>query len=126
MGLQANRQPISIHPPRQRPRTNSGKVQAMFTGKCIGQIARRPVLIRLLTGAICRGSVMSFHRTILVAFTAVFATALTSAAFAGCGGCGFGYAAPVVYAPAPVYTQGCGGCGVAVTYAQPVIYMQSG
>ena len=69
---------------------------------------------------------MSFHRTILVVFTAVFATALTSAAFAGCGGCGFGYAAPIVYAPAPVYTQGCGGCGVAVTYAQPVIYMQSG
>jgi hypothetical protein len=69
---------------------------------------------------------MSFHRTILVAFTAVFATALTSSAFAGCGGCGFGYAAPIVYAPPPVYTQGCGGCGVAVTYAQPVIYMQSG
>jgi hypothetical protein len=75
---------------------------------------------------------MSFHRTILVAFTAVFATALTSAAFAGCGGCGFGYAAPVAYAPAPVYTQGCGGCGaaLAVTYAQPapqpVIYMQGG
>ena len=71
---------------------------------------------------------MSFHRTILVAFTAVFATVLTSAAFAGCGGCGWGYPAPIAYAPAPVYSQGCGGCGasIAVTYAQPVVYMQSG
>jgi len=58
----------------------------------------------------------------------VFATVLTSAAFAGCGGCGWGYPAPIAYAPAPVYSQGCGGCGasIAVTYAQPVVYMQSG
>ena len=73
---------------------------------------------------------MSLHRTLLVAFAALFATALSTAAFAGCGGCGFGYAAPVAYAPAPVYAGGCGGCGLAVTYAEPapvpVVYAQGG
>ena len=71
---------------------------------------------------------MSFHRTILAACTMVFATILTSTAFAGCDGCGFGYSAPVAYvepvAAAPVYAGGCGGCcggcGT-VAYAQPVV-----
>jgi hypothetical protein len=49
---------------------------------------------------------MSFHRTILVACIAVFATVFSSVAFAQCGGCG----------------------GVAVTYVQPVavqpVYVQ--
>jgi hypothetical protein len=79
---------------------------------------------------------MSFNRTILAACTAVFAIVFAPAAFAGCGGCGF--AAPAIeYAPAPVYAApiayggggccgGCGGCGsaVAVTYVQPVVYVQ--
>jgi hypothetical protein len=77
-----------------------------------------------------------FHRTILAACTAAFAIVFAPAAFAGCGGCGF--AAPAIeYAPAPVYAApmayagggccgGCGGCGaaVAVTYMQPVVYVQ--
>lgn len=51
---------------------------------------------------------MSFYRVGLVALTALFATAMSPGAFAGCGGCGFpmayaAYPAPVVYAaPAPV------------------------
>ena len=45
---------------------------------------------------------MSFHRAILVASATLFAVGLSSAAFAGCGGCGF--AAQAVYAP-PVYAQ---------------------
>jgi len=47
---------------------------------------------------------MSFYRAGLVACAAFFATAMTSVAFAGCGGCGGGfvvqtYAQPMVYAP---------------------------
>jgi hypothetical protein len=42
---------------------------------------------------------MSFHRTVLVACAAVFATVFSSVAFAQCGGCG----------------------GVAVTYVQPIV-----
>src|SRR5271163_4820908 len=59
---------------------------------------------------------MSFHRTILVACSALFVTALTSSAFAQCGGCGgWGLSAPV-------YSGGCGGCGsAAVAYVQPVV-----
>jgi hypothetical protein len=45
---------------------------------------------------------MSFHRAILVASATLFAVGLSSAAFAGCGGCGF--EAPAVYAP-PIYAQ---------------------
>lgn len=45
---------------------------------------------------------MSFHRAILVASTTLFAIGLSSAAFSGCGGCGFGPQA--AYAPA-VYAQ---------------------
>jgi hypothetical protein len=65
---------------------------------------------------------MSFHRTVLVAFIALIATAFAPAAFAQCGGCGgpvaVTYVQPVpqvVYVPAPqpvVYAQPtCGGCG---------------
>ncbi len=50
---------------------------------------------------------MLFHRAILVASTTLFAVGLSSAALAGCGGCGFeapAASAPPVYAqPAPVY-----------------------
>jgi hypothetical protein len=47
---------------------------------------------------------MSFYRTGLVVCATVFATAMTSVAFAGCGGCGGGfvvqtYAQPLVYGP---------------------------
>ena len=47
---------------------------------------------------------MSFYRAGLVACAAFFATAMASVAFAGCGGCGGGfavqtYAQPMVYAP---------------------------
>lgn len=67
---------------------------------------------------------MAFHRTILVAAATVLVTGMTSAAFAGCGGCGWGPS--VQYAPAPVYGPGgCGGCGLApaVVYAPaPVAY----
>ena len=45
---------------------------------------------------------MSFHRVILVVSATLFAVGLSSAAFAGCGGCGF--EAPALYAP-PVYAQ---------------------
>jgi PXPV repeat (3 copies) len=46
---------------------------------------------------------MPFHRAILVASATLFALVISPAAFAGCGGCGFG---PPVYAqPAPVYVQ---------------------
>lgn len=49
---------------------------------------------------------MSFYRAGLVACATFFAAAMTSAAFAGCGGCGGGfvvqtYAQPLVYAPPP-------------------------
>ena len=44
---------------------------------------------------------MSFHRTILVAGAALFATVFSSAAFAQCGGCGVavGYVQPIVVQP---------------------------
>ena len=82
-------------------------------------------------GQFSRGNIMSFYRASLAAFVALFASALTSGAFAQCGGCGWGIPAPVAYAAAPIYAPisaysfggcGCGGCGVAVavTYAQPV------
>jgi hypothetical protein len=54
---------------------------------------------------------MSLHRAILVASATLVVSFVSSAAFAGCGGCGFG--APAVYAPAPVYAQ------PAPVYAQP-------
>jgi len=55
---------------------------------------------------------MSFHRAILVASATLFALAISPAAFAGCGGCGF--EAPAMYAPpAPFYAQ------PVPVYAQP-------
>jgi hypothetical protein len=69
---------------------------------------------------------MSSHRAILVAFTTLFAAGMTSAAFAGCGGCGgslavtyaplIEYAPPVAYAPAIAYAP------PPVEYAPPVAY----
>ncbi len=63
---------------------------------------------------------MSFHRTVLVAFTTLFAAGMTSVAFAGCGGCGGSlaviYAPPIEYAPAVAYAL------PPVAYAPPVAY----
>jgi hypothetical protein len=64
---------------------------------------------------------MSFHRTILVTCSALFVAALTSATYAQCGGCGgWGFSAPVAYAP--LYSGGCGGCGAVAV--QPVVEVQ--
>ena len=68
---------------------------------------------------------MLFHRTILVACSALFATVLSSAAFAQCGSCGgWGVSAAVAFAPAPVYSGGCGGCGSVAVAVQPVVEVQ--
>jgi hypothetical protein len=45
-----------------------------------------------------------FHRAILVASAIFLAAGMSSAALAGCGGCGFENAAPVAY-PQPIYAQ---------------------
>jgi hypothetical protein len=92
---------------------------------------------------------MSFHRAILITFTAMFSGAFASGASAQCGNCAApatvtymqvapvqtyapvqpcgGCGAPVVYAqpaPQPVVMQGCGGCGTPVVYAQPAPVVQ--
>src|SRR5271167_3647174 len=68
---------------------------------------------------------MLFHRTILVACSALFATVLSSAALAQCGSCGgWGVSAAVACAPAPVYWGGCGGCGSVAVAVQPVVEVQ--
>ena len=54
---------------------------------------------------------MVFHRAILVASAIFFAAAMSPAAFAGCGGCGFEAGPPAAYAP-EVYAQ--------PAYAQPL------
>lgn len=111
----------------------------MVESNLSAQTAQRPVLIRLLTGAVLEGSIMSFQRVTLAAFTALFAAGTTSVAFAGC--CEWGIPAPVVYAPvAPVpvvpvpvavTTWGPGwglswgpggcGCGPSVAYVAPPV-----
>jgi hypothetical protein len=63
---------------------------------------------------------MSFKRVTLVALAAFFSIGMTQLASACCAG--WGYAAPVAYAPVG-YGGGCGGCGaptVAAVYAEPV------
>jgi hypothetical protein len=76
---------------------------------------------------------MSLYRGLLVAGIGLFAAVFSTGAFAGCGGCGFGYGGPVGYAPAPYYGSqafggGCGGCcsgcGATVAVAQPVVVQQ--
>ena len=62
---------------------------------------------------------MSFHRVLVVAVATLFSIGMTSIASASC--CGWGYSAPVAYAPA-VY-GGCGTCAAptaAAVFAQPV------
>ncbi|HEX3938010.1 MAG TPA: hypothetical protein VHX43_10950, partial [Xanthobacteraceae bacterium] len=65
---------------------------------------------------------MSFHRVLVVAVATLFSVGMTSIASASC--CGWGYSAPVAYAPvAPAGYGGCGACGAptaAAVYAQPV------
>ncbi len=75
---------------------------------------------------------MSVFRVTLAALAAAFTLGMTSMASADC--CGWGYSAPVTYAPAysgcggcgapvavaPVAYNGCGGCGAAAVYAAPV------
>ena len=105
----------------------------------IGRAVQRRVFIRLLTGAVSQGSIMSLHRTTLVALATLFTVGATSVALADCcqwgtpapvvyasSGCGGCAAAPVVYArpvqPVPVVASGCGGCGALapVSYVEPV------
>lgn len=65
---------------------------------------------------------MSFHRVFVVAAATLFSIGMTSIASASC--CGWGYSAPVAYAPPATY-GGCGACGAptaAAVYAQPVAY----
>lgn len=57
---------------------------------------------------------MSFFRFNLAAIITLWVAVMSSAAFAGCGGCGGGYA--VVYAQPPVYAP-------PIVYAQPVPVM---
>ena len=64
---------------------------------------------------------MSLHRVIFVALATLFTVGMTSFASANC--CGWGYSAPVTYAPVYGGYGGCGGCGAptaAAVFAQPV------
>ncbi len=65
---------------------------------------------------------MSFHRVLVVAVATLFTVGMTSIASANC--CGWGYSAPVAYAPmTPAVYGGCGACAAptaAAVYAQPV------
>lgn len=65
---------------------------------------------------------MSIHRVLVVAVATLFSIGMTSLASANC--CGWGYSAPVAYAPVtPAVYGGCGACAAptaAAVFAQPV------